>query len=386
MTKRRTQCNAAQPTTDGVHFVRPEHRRLPDSAQRYQRSTHDLLARPVMTGGGGCDGHDVDRSEGFLSFLVTTPSLSCDSFTCPRWRCTMHGGSAASSTSTRQRRSRAKMFVAATAAVVATLTAQAAASAPVPAALPDASRTVGKRAIRAVSPPNKAPFRHLVLSEERNQQPEPQPQLLLRKRGRLEDKCNGKRMFYIPLLRSTDGEELGVCDSACHAIADTVAPSASELDAATQRDIGSTRRAKHSEAGKRRLDTDMEWISQHSSNSGHKTRIEALARRASASSSTSTSTGTDMLFHCDDQQTLPEENVPEEQVNNFPFHMRTCYSGAPDRKMSRDNDEEGDVHYTHRSTHSHTHADIAREVLAQTAFEEVRGTGCSSRAHTISVN
>jgi len=91
-------------------------------------------------------------------------------------------------------------------------------------------------------------------------------------------------MFYTPLLRS-DGEQLGVCDSSCDSITDV--------------DV---------------------WTALYSEEKKHPTTTHVLHSHTDKGGSLP-----EYLFACNLTKTLPEDDVPEQIKDAFPYNMRTCF-------------------------------------------------------------
>ncbi|PWN37109.1 uncharacterized protein FA14DRAFT_10040 [Meira miltonrushii] len=113
-----------------------------------------------------------------------------------------------------------------------------------------------------------------------------------------EDKCGGKRMFYTPLIRRSDEEEIAVCDSSCSPIQSVKLSSSSP---------GAQRRM-HKKQARRRAITESEF---QQSTSIWQSKMSNL-------------------YTCDDTKTWPEEGIPENVKDNFPFNMRTCFYDQAD--------------------------------------------------------
>lgn len=115
--------------------------------------------------------------------------------------------------------------------------------------------------------------------------------------------CGGKKMYYTPLVRSHDQQELGVCDSSCKAVNDRVTLS--------------TYHSPREESPHDILAHVSHPINRRMASSKRQLLVARSPHKRGASSSAA--------FKCDDTKTLPEDGVPDEIAGNFPFNSMTCW-------------------------------------------------------------
>lgn len=142
-----------------------------------------------------------------------------------------------------------------------------------------------------------------------------------------QEMCGGQEMYYTPLIRKNDHQELGVCESSCKAVEIQKFTSSSSTASRTAR-----KEIPHNvlqyvahPVNRRMAPSKRDLLAAR--HSPHKRAAAASPSPYAASFSSSSSSGS---IQCDHTKTLPEEGVPDDIADNFPFHSMTCWVSDTD--------------------------------------------------------